>query len=53
MVWLMVRRVDNYANIHGLLEASVKGEIKIEDYISQMDKLANQKYQEANEAIGQ
>ncbi|MCM3730315.1 extracellular solute-binding protein [Fictibacillus nanhaiensis] len=41
------------ANIHGILEASVEGEIKIEDYISEMNKLANQKYQEANEAIGQ
>ncbi|MCM3718137.1 ABC transporter substrate-binding protein [Fictibacillus phosphorivorans] len=40
------------ANMHQLLEASVKGEIKIEDYISEMNKLANQKYKEANEAIG-
>jgi multiple sugar transport system substrate-binding protein len=41
------------ANIHSLLEASVNGEKKIEDYISQINKLANLKYQEANEAIGQ
>ncbi|MGM0865464.1 MAG: ABC transporter substrate-binding protein [Bacillota bacterium] len=41
------------ANIHGLLEASVEGEIKIEDFISQINKLANLKYQEGNEAIGQ
>ncbi|WP_078379038.1 ABC transporter substrate-binding protein [Sutcliffiella halmapala] len=41
------------ANISELLGASIRGEIKIEDYISQINELANQKYQEGKEAIGQ
>ncbi|RJR12305.1 extracellular solute-binding protein [Candidatus Parcubacteria bacterium] len=41
------------ANIAGIIDASVKGEIKIEDYISQINELANQKLQEGKEAIGQ
>lgn len=41
------------ANIAELLTASVNGQIKIEDYISQINDLANQKYQEGKDAIGQ
>jgi multiple sugar transport system substrate-binding protein len=41
------------ANITTLLDAAVKGQVKIEDYISQLNDLANQKYQEGKEAIGQ
>ena len=39
------------ANIHSLLEASINGEIKLEDYLSQINNLANAKYQEAKKAI--
>ncbi|MBH0166894.1 extracellular solute-binding protein [Fictibacillus sp. 7GRE50] len=39
------------ANIHSLLEASIKGEIKLEDYLSQINNLANAKYEEAKKAI--
>ncbi|KMJ59293.1 hypothetical protein AB685_07490 [Bacillus sp. LL01] len=41
------------ANIAALIDASVRGEIKIEDYAAQINELANQKYQEGKEAIGQ
>lgn len=41
------------ANIAGIIDASVRGEIKIEDYIAQINELANQKLQEGKEAIGQ
>lgn len=39
------------ANISQLLEAAVKGTIKIEDYITQINDLANNQYKEANDAI--
>ncbi|WP_417899024.1 extracellular solute-binding protein [Bacillus haimaensis] len=41
------------ANITTLLEAGVKGKVKIEDYISQINDLANQMHQEGKESIGQ
>lgn len=40
-------------NIAGLIDASIKGELKIEDYAAQINELANQKYKEGKEAIGQ
>ncbi|WP_413379439.1 ABC transporter substrate-binding protein [Alkalihalobacillus sp. 1P02AB] len=39
------------ANIAALLDAAVRGEINIEDYASQVNQLANEKYEEGLEAI--
>lgn len=39
------------ATIGQLIDASVRGEVKIEDYISQVNEMANQKLQEGSDAI--
>ncbi|WP_096155665.1 ABC transporter substrate-binding protein [Bacillus sp. FJAT-45066] len=39
------------ASIGQLIDASVRGEVKIEDYISQLNDLANQKLQEGADAL--
>jgi multiple sugar transport system substrate-binding protein len=39
------------ATIGQLIDASVKGEVKIEDYISQVNELANKKLQEGSKAL--
>ncbi|MEH7237043.1 ABC transporter substrate-binding protein [Bacillus sp. JJ1562] len=40
-------------NIAGLIDAGMRGEIKIVDYVSQINELANQKYKEGLDAINQ
>ncbi|MFB1050996.1 ABC transporter substrate-binding protein [Paraliobacillus sp. JSM ZJ581] len=44
---------DPNVNIAGLVDAGMRGEINIEDYVSQINELANQKYKEGLEAINQ
>ncbi|KMK74695.1 ABC transporter substrate-binding protein [Alkalihalobacillus pseudalcaliphilus] len=41
------------ASIAALLDAAVRGEINIEDYASQINELANQKYEEGLQAISE
>lgn len=39
------------ATIAALIDAAVRGDIKIEDYAVQLNELANSRYEESKEAI--